>query len=306
MHSRKDSNMKIGFVGLGIMGKPMSKNLLKAGYALVVLDRNTDAVRDVVAAGAQGAASLAELTAQADLIITMLPNSPQVKDVLLGEGGVVHHARAGQTVIDMSSIAPLVSREIATALAAKGVDFLDAPVSGGEPKAIDGTLSVMVGGAQAVFDRHYEIMKAMAGSVVRTGEVGAGNVTKLANQVVVALNIAAVSEALILATKAGVEPELVFQAIRGGLAGSTVLEAKAPLMMDRRFAPGFRIELHIKDLANALETSHEVGTSLPLTAAVMEMMQALRTDGCAGEDHSALVKYYEKLAKAEVSRPAKA
>ncbi|MFA9438342.1 2-hydroxy-3-oxopropionate reductase [Uliginosibacterium sp. sgz301328] len=294
--------MKIGFIGLGIMGRPMSKNLLKAGYSLVVLDRNADSVRDVTAAGAAAAATLAELTAQVDLIITMLPNSPQVKEVVLGEGGVLQHARAGQAVIDMSSIAPLVSREVGAALAKKGVDFLDAPVSGGEPKAIDGTLSVMVGGAQTVFDKYYAVMKAMAGSVVRTGDVGAGNVTKLANQVIVALNIAAVSEAMILATKAGVEPDLVYQAIRGGLAGSTVLDAKAPLMMDRRFAPGFRIELHIKDLANALETSHEVGSSLPLTAAVMEMMQALRTDGCGGEDHSSLVKYYEKLAKAEVHR----
>ena len=202
----------------------------------------------------------------------------------------------------MSSIAPLASREISDALKAKGIDMLDAPVSGGEPKAIDGTLSVMVGGDKAIFDKYYDLLKAMAGSVVHTGDIGAGNVTKLANQVIVALNIAAMSEALTLATKAGVNPDLVYQAIRGGLAGSTVLDAKAPMVMDRNFKPGFRIDLHIKDLANALDTSHGVGAQLPLTAAVMEMMQALRADGLGTADHSALACYYEKLAKVEVTR----
>ncbi|VEA71878.1 2-hydroxy-3-oxopropionate reductase [Serratia rubidaea] len=201
----------------------------------------------------------------------------------------------------MSSIAPLASREISARLAEKQVAMLDAPVSGGEPKAIDGTLSVMVGGEKAVFDRCYEVMKAMAGSVVHTGEIGAGNVTKLANQVIVALNIAAMSEALVLATKAGVDPERVYQAIRGGLAGSTVLDAKAPMVLARNFKPGFRIELHIKDLANALDTSHGIGAQLPLTSAVMEMMQALRVDDLGGADHSALACYYEKLAKVQVT-----
>jgi len=294
--------MKIGFIGLGIMGKPMSKNLIKAGYNLIVVDRNQSAVDELVAAGAKSTASGKTVAEQADIIITMLPNSPHVKEVVLGENGILEGARKGTIFIDMSSIAPLVSRELAAKLAEKGVDMLDAPVSGGEPKAIDGTMSVMVGGKQEVFDKCYPIMKVMAGSVVRTGDVGAGNVTKLANQVIVALNIAAVSEALVLATKAGVEPELVYQAIRGGLAGSTVLDAKAPLMMDRKFDPGFRINLHIKDLANVLETSHEMGVSLPLTAAVMEMMQALKTDGMGDADHSSLVKYYEKMAKVEVKR----
>ena len=202
----------------------------------------------------------------------------------------------------MSSIAPLASREISEALAAKQIAMLDAPVSGGEPKAIDGTMSVMVGGEKAVFDKCYEIMKSMAGSVVHTGDIGAGNVTKLANQVIVALNIAAMSEALVLATKAGVDPNLVFQAIRGGLAGSTVLEAKAPMVMDRNFKPGFRIDLHIKDLANALDTSHGVGAQLPLTSLVMEMMQALKADGHGQSDHSAIARYYENLAKVEVTR----
>ena len=294
--------MKIGFIGLGIMGKPMSLNLLKAGYQLVVMDVFEPAVAELVAAGAGAAATPRAVAEQADIIITMLPNSPQVKQVVLGEQGVIEGARPGAVVIDMSSIAPLVSREVAGKLAANGVEMLDAPVSGGQPKAIEGTLSVMVGGSQEVFDRCYPIMKAMAGSVVRTGDIGAGNITKLANQVIVALNIAAMAEALVLATKAGVEPELVFQAIRGGLAGSTVLEAKAPLVLDRKFNPGFRINLHIKDLANALDTSHELGVPLPLTASVMEMLQALKVDGQGDADHCSLVRFYEKMAQVEVRR----
>ncbi len=293
---------KIGFIGLGIMGKPMSKNLLKAGYELVVCDVVKAAVDEVVAAGAIAAPTPREVAAQADIVITMLPNSPHVKQVVLDENGVIEGARPGTVVIDMSSIAPLVSREIAAKLAEKGVEMLDAPVSGGEPKAIDGTLSVMVGGKKEIFEKCYDVMKAVAGSVVLTGDVGAGNVTKRANQVIVALNIAAMSEALVLASKAGVEPELVYQAIRGGLAGSTVLDAKAPLVMDRKFNPGFRIGLHIKDLNNVLETSHEIGVPLPLTAAVMEMMQALKVDGMAELDHGALIRYYEKMAQVEVKR----
>lgn len=294
--------MKIGFIGLGIMGKPMSKNLLKAGYELVVMDKNLSAVTEVTAAGAKAAETPKAVAQQCDVIITMLPNSPHVKDVILGENGVLEGAKSGAVVIDMSSIAPLVSRELAAALAARDIEMLDAPVSGGEPKAIDGTLSVMVGGKQEIFDKCYPVMKAMAGSVVLTGAIGAGNVTKLANQIIVALNIAAMSEALVLASKAGVEPELVYQAIRGGLAGSTVLDAKAPLVMDRKFNPGFRINLHIKDLNNVLETSHEIGVPLPLTAAVMEMMQALKVDGMGDNDHCSLARYYEKLANVEIKR----
>jgi 2-hydroxy-3-oxopropionate reductase len=293
---------KIGFIGLGIMGKPMSKNLLKAGYELVVCDVFKAAVDEIVAAGATSAATPKAVAEQADIIITMLPNSPHVKQVVLGENGVIEGAKKGAIVIDMSSIAPLVSREVAKKLAEKGIEMIDAPVSGGEPKAIDGTLSVMVGGNQEVFDKCLPILDVMAGSVVLTGDIGAGNVTKLANQIIVAINIAGMSEALVMASKAGVDPEKVYQAIRGGLAGSTVLDAKAPLVLDRKFAPGFRINLHIKDLNNVLETSHEVGVPLPLTAAVMEMMQALKVDGLGNEDHSSLVKYYEKLAHIEVKR----
>ena len=294
--------MKIGFIGLGIMGKPMCKNLLKAGHELVIFSRTAATVGEFVAAGAKSASSPKEVASQVELVITMLPNSPEVKQVVLGPNGLIEGARPGCIVADMSSIAPLASKEIAAALAAKGIEMLDAPVSGGQPKAIEGTLSVMVGGKQEVFDRCVPVFKAMATSVVRVGDVGAGNVTKLANQVVVALNIAALSEAMVLAAKAGVEPELVYQAIRGGLAGSTVMDAKAPLMLDRKFNPGFRINLHIKDLANTLETSHEVGAPLPLTASVMEIMQALKIDDFGDSDHGAIVRYFEKQAKTELKR----
>ncbi|MCP2500635.1 MAG: 2-hydroxy-3-oxopropionate reductase [Deltaproteobacteria bacterium] len=294
--------MKTGFIGLGIMGKPMAKNLLKAGYRLVVFDTNAAPMKELADAGAETAASPKEVAEKCDVVVTMLPNSPHVRAVLLGPQGVIEGAGPGKTVIDMSSIAPLASREIASLLAEKGVEMLDAPVSGGEPKAIDGTLSVMVGGKKDVFERCHSIMKSMAASVVRVGDTGAGNVAKLANQIVVALNIAAMSEALVLAAKAGVQPDLVYQAIRGGLAGSTVLDAKAPLVMDRKFSPGFRVNLHIKDLGNVLETSREIGVPLPLTAAVMEMMQALKVDGLGDADHCSLVRHYEKMAHIEVKR----
>ena len=293
---------KIGFIGLGIMGKPMSKNLLKAGYDVTVCDINAAAVAEVVALGAKSAATPKDVAAATDIVITMLPNSPQVKTVVIGPNGVLEGARPGTLVVDMSSIAPLAAQEVAKALAGKGVRMLDAPVSGGEPKAIDATLSIMVGGDAAAFEEALPILKCVGASAVRVGDVGAGNVTKLANQVIVALNIAALSEAMTLATKAGVDPELVFNAIKGGLAGSTVMNAKAPLIIDRKFDPGFRINLHIKDLNNAIETAHDVGVPLPLTAGVMEIMQALKIDGCGENDHGALVKYYEKLAKVEVRR----
>jgi 2-hydroxy-3-oxopropionate reductase len=294
--------MKIGFIGLGIMGKPMSKNLIKAGYDLVVCDKNETAVTEIAALGAKTAVNGAAVAQACNVIVTMLPNSPHVKEVVLGKNGVIEGAKAGTVLIDMSSIDPLASKEIGAELAKKQIEMLDAPVSGGEPKAIDGTISVMVGGKKTIFDQYYDLMKVMAGSVVYVGELGAGNVTKLANQIIVALNIAAMSEALTLATQAGVSPDLVFQAIRGGLAGSTVLDAKAPLVMDRKFNPGFRIELHIKDLANALNAAHQLSVPLPLTSQVMEIMQALKADGHEKEDHCSIIKYYEKLANLTVTR----
>ena len=284
------------------MGKPMAKNLLKAGYELVVFDINQDAVNEVVAAGAVKAENAKEVAAKSEAVITMLPNSPHVKTAVLGENGVLAGAKPGLILIDMSSIAPLAAQEVAAAVAKQGVEMLDAPVSGGEPKAIDGSLSIMVGGKQEIFDRCVELLSKMGKSVVRCGDIGAGNTTKLANQIIVALNIAALSEALVLATKAGVDPELVFNAIRGGLAGSTVMEAKAPMILAGNFKPGFKIDLHIKDLANAIETGHEVGVPLPLTSSVMEILQALKVDGKGQNDHSGIAMYYEKMAKIEARK----
>lgn len=294
--------MKLGFIGLGIMGKPMSKNLVKAGHELVVCDFNASSVEELVALGATSAKNGAEVAAQCDVIITMLPNSPHVRTVALGENGILDAAKEGTILIDMSSIDPTESQAIGAMLKKKGIRMLDAPVSGGEPKAIDGTLSVMVGGERADFDTYYELLKVMAGSVVYVGELGAGNIAKLANQIIVALNISAVAEALTFAQKAGASADLVYQAIRGGLAGSTVLDAKAPLMMDRKFDPGFRIELHIKDLNNALNAGHAVSAALPLTGQAMEIMQTLKAHGYQKEDHSSILKYYEKLSNVELTR----
>lgn len=294
--------MKIGFIGLGIMGKPMCKNLLKAGHECTIYDIVEEAAREAVGAGAVKCESAAQAASGRKLVITMLPNSPQVKQVVLGENGIADAMDEGCIFVDMSSIAPLASKEIGAALAGRNIEMLDAPVSGGEPKAVDGTLSIMVGGKKEVYDKVNEVLLCMGSSAVYCGELGAGNTTKLANQIVVALNIAACAEAFTLSKKAGVDPELVFDAIRGGLAGSTVMDAKVPMMLDGNDKPGFKIDLHIKDLKNALETGHGVGMGLPLTAQVMEMMQQLAADGFGGKDHSALVKYYEKMTGESIRR----
>lgn len=294
--------MLIGFIGLGIMGKPMAKNLLKAGYELMVSDLNQDAVAEVAAAGAKKAQSSAEMAKACDVILTMLPNSPQVKQVVLEEGGLIEVMRAGQVLIDMSSINPMASREIASQLELRGIDMLDAPVSGGEPKAVDGTLAFMVGGRKETFDKYQPLLKAMGASAVYCGGIGAGNVAKLCNQVIVAVNIAAVSEALMLGQKAGVSPDLIYSAIRGGLAGSTVLDAKAPMMMDRNFKPGFKIDLHIKDLNNVLDAAKSVDAPMFMTNMAMEMMKMLHAAGEGGSDHSAIAKFYERIAATEIHR----
>ena len=287
--------MKIGFIGLGIMGKPMVRNILKAGYReVLVWNRSPKSMEEVVADGAIASAPR-EIGETCDVVITMLPNSPQVKEVMLGETGVAAYMKPGAVFIDCSSINPVASQEIAAVLAARGVEMLDAPVSGGEPKAIDGTLSFMVGGKQAVFDAYKPLLLTMGASAVRCGEVGAGNTTKLANQIIVACNIQALSEALMLAKKAGVDPELVFQAIRGGLAGSTVMEAKAPMMIGGNDKPGFKIDLHIKDLNNALDCAHSVGAPVPMTAQVQEILQWLHNHEGGQKDHSAIAQYYEYL-----------
>jgi 2-hydroxy-3-oxopropionate reductase len=286
---------KIGFIGLGIMGKPMAKNLIKAGFSLVVFDTAEAPLKELAADGAEKAASPKEVAEKAEkTIITMLPNSPHVREVVCGKNGIAESVRNGQIVIDMSSIAPLVSRELCAILKEKGADMLDAPVSGGQEKAEKGTLAIMVGGVQSSYESVKPILEKMGGSVY-VGESGAGQITKLVNQTIVAINIAAVAEGMSLAEKAGVDPRRVFEAIRKGLAGSQCLEDKAPRMFEGRYNPGFRINLHIKDLGNVLDTGHSLHNAMPLVSSLMEMMQSLANDGHEALDHGALGMYYEKL-----------
>lgn len=293
--------MQIGFIGLGIMGKPMVRNLIKAGYRVLVWNRSQPAI-DVCASYGATPSTPREIGENCDVVITMLPNSPQVKEVMLGESGVASFMQPGAVFIDCSSIDPMASKEIGKVLAQKGIEMLDAPVSGGEPKAIDGTLSFMVGGKEEVFEKMKPLFLTMGASAVLCGGIGAGNTTKLANQIVVACNIQAVAEALTLAQKAGVDPEAVFRAIRGGLAGSTVMDAKAPMMIAGDRKPGFKVDLHIKDLANVLDCAHAVGAPVPMTASVMEILQWLHSQGEGGSDHSAIAKFYENLAGIEIGR----
>ena len=287
---------KIGFIGLGIMGKPMVRNLRKAGHELVVYDIFTKSIDEMVGEGIERGASAKDVAARTDLVITMLPDGPEVEQAVLGPGGVLEGVHAGSIVVDMSSISPLVSQKMAAACKEKGVAFLDAPVSGGEPKAVDGTLAIMVGGDADTFSKVEPILKLMGSSVVLTGGVGAGNVTKLANQIIVACNIAGMSEALVLADRCGVDSEVVFNAIKGGLAGSTVLNAKAPMMIARNFKPGFRIRLHQKDLRNALLTAESKKVALPLTSLVQQMLMALMNRGSGDLDHSAIFTFIDEMA----------
>jgi 2-hydroxy-3-oxopropionate reductase len=295
---------QIGFIGLGIMGKPMSRNLLRAGYSLAVYDVAPARMEELTKAGATSAASCADTASQSEVIITMLPDGPDVEAAVLGPDGVLEGAKAGSVLVDMSSISPMVSQKVGAACEAKGVDLLDAPVSGGEPKAIDGTLAIMVGGKPEVFERVQPILQKLGSSVTLTGPLGAGNVTKLANQIMVACNIAAMGEALVLATRAGLDPEVVFNAVKGGLAGSTVLNAKAPMVIARNFKPGFRIRLHQKDLRNALLAAESLGVPLPMTSMVQQMLIALINEGKGDLDHSALVNFVEDLAGIETKNAA--
>jgi len=285
----------IGFIGLGIMGRHMATNLLKAGYSLKVYDIVPEAVANLKEKGAEAADSIADVAKSCKTIVTMLPNSPHVKAVVLGEGGVASSAQPGTLIVDMSSIAPDASKEMEAALKEKNIRMIDAPVSGGEPKAEDGTLAIMVGGKEEDFNEAKPLFDVMGSSALLVGPIGSGNTCKLSNQMIVALNIAALAEGLLLAKKAGADPEKVFNAIKGGLAGSTVMNAKAPMMLEGNFKPGFKIDLHIKDLNNALETAQSSGMPAPLTASVMQILQALKLDGEGQSDHSAILKFYEKI-----------
>ena len=295
--------MKVGFIGLGIMGKPMSRNLIKAGHQVVVYDIGPESVAAIVASGASAGKSAKDVAARSDITITMVPDGPEVEAAVLGPEGALEGAKAGAIFLDMSSISPIVAQKIGAACAAKGVEFLDAPVSGGEPKAIDGTLTIMVGGKQEVFDRVLPLFQTMGSSATLTGPIGAGNVTKLANQMMVAVNIAAMAEALVLATKAGLDPEVVFNAVKGGLAGSAVLNAKAPMLIARNFKPGFRIRLHQKDLRNALLVAESMKVSLPFTSLAQQVLMALMNSGSGDLDHSAIATFFEGMAKVEVKKP---
>ena len=291
----------IGFIGLGIMGKPMARNLMKAGYSLTVYNRSRPAMDELAAEGAALGTSSKDVAQRTEVIITMLPDSADSEVVILGPNGVLEGAKAGSVIIDMSSIAPLVSQKIGAEAAKVGVEMLDAPVSGGEPAAVSGNLAIMVGGKQDVLDRCMPVLDVMGRSVVRVGDLGAGNTVKLANQIIVAANIEAVGEALVLAKKAGLDPNTVFEAIKGGLAGSNVLNAKGPMMIAGDFNPGFRIRLHKKDLRNALLTGEELGVPLPVTSLLQQMLVSLVNDGKQDLDHSAIANFIEDMAGATIS-----
>lgn len=290
-----------GFIGLGIMGKPMAKNLLAKGCPVMVHDLDIQVVKELAAEGAVAATPM-EMGRLCGIIFTILPNGAIVRDVLFGSGGVAHEMKQGALVVDMSSVTPSESRSCADDLSGKGIGFLDAPVSGGEPKAIDGTLAFMVGGLQKDFDRALPYFELMGSSAVLIGTYGSGSITKLTNQVIVNLTIAAVSEAFVLAAKAGADPEKVYRAIRGGLAGSAVLDAKLPMMVNRNFKPGGKLSINLKDIKNVMATAHEIDVPMPMTGQLLEIMQALKVGGHLNEDHGGIVQYFEQLAGFRVEK----
>lgn len=285
--------MKVGFIGLGIMGKPMAINLMKNGHELKVYNRSKGSVEELVSMGATAAKSIGDASLGVDALITMLPDSPDVRNVMIGEDGVLHHAAEGLLYIDMSSILPEVSIEVGKKLAEKGIHMLDAPVSGGDLGAIAGTLAIMAGGTQEDFDRAIPLFEAMGSSHVLVGPLGSGNTCKLANNMIVAGNLAILSEALILCRKSGTDLSNVINAIRGGSAGSAVLETKTPKILNEDYRPGFKVDLHIKDLRNALKTGLKLDLDMPVTEMVMGMYKELSEEGMGSDDHSSLFRYYE-------------
>jgi 2-hydroxy-3-oxopropionate reductase len=289
----------IGFIGLGIMGKPMARNLAKAGYELVVYNRSRDDVDTLLAEGNhfQAAGSPREVAERTNVVITMLPDSPDVRDVVFGENGLLPVMDKGHLLVDMSTIAPATAVEVDAALRERGARALDAPVSGGDKGAIAGTLSIMVGGDAEDFQRAMPLFEAMGKTIVHVGGPGAGQIVKACNQVVVAINYAAVSEALVLGAKAGVDPEKIVQVLSGGLAASRVLELKGPTMVAHQFEPGFRVDLHRKDLGIARSTATENSAPIPVTAVVSQLFEAAAAAGKGDRDHSALVTVYEELAR---------
>ncbi|OLC16898.1 MAG: 2-hydroxy-3-oxopropionate reductase [Candidatus Rokubacteria bacterium 13_1_40CM_69_27] len=288
----------VGFIGLGIMGRPMARRLVSAGYPLVVYNRSRGSVDELVAAGAKAAASPRDVAGRCDVLVTMLPNSPDVELVALGRDGIIEGVRSGLIFVDMSTISPIVSQKVGKALEAKGVRMLDAPVSGGEKGAIEGALSIMVGGDKAIFESVLPIFQAMGKTITHLGPLGSGGFTKLANQIIVAINLTALGEALTLAKKAGLDRELTLKALAGGLAGSKCLDQKAPNYIASSYKPGFKIDLHYKDLGLIMEAARALGVPLPATAVVQELFNALRVKGRGGLDHSAVITLLEDLAGA--------
>jgi 2-hydroxy-3-oxopropionate reductase len=287
----------VGFIGLGIMGRPMANNLIRAGYPLVVHNRSSPPVDDLTRSGATSGGSPRDVAARVDVLITMLPNSPDVELVALGKDGIVEGARGGLIYVDMSTISPIVTQKVGRILAERGVKMLDAPVSGGEKGAIDGALSIMVGGERAVFDGALPILQAMGKTITHLGPLGAGGFTKLANQIIVALNLTALGEALTLAAKAGLDRELTLKALSGGLAGSKCLDQKTPNYLSNKYDPGFKIDLHYKDLGLIMDSARALGVPLPTTAVVQELFSALRAKGRGGLDHSGVITLLEDLAR---------
>lgn len=292
---------KVGFIGLGIMGRPMAKNLLKGGVELLVCDLNEEAVKEVVDAGAE-ADSYAQIGGQCEIIFLILPNGDISKEVLFGQDGVASALAPGKVVCDMSSVTPVESKECFERLAEQGVGFVDAPVSGGEPGAVGGTLAFMAGGRQEDFDALMPYFNIMGSSAVLIGDSGSGSVTKLANQIIVNNTIAIVSEAFVLATKAGADPVKVYEAIRGGLAGSAVLDAKVPMMVERNFVPGGKISINHKDIKNVVNTAHALDVPIPYSAQLYEILQTLKIHGHMNDDHAGIVQYFEALADVQVKK----
>ncbi len=291
---------EVGFIGLGIMGKPMARNLIKAGYELVVYNRSREKADELAEEGAVAAGSPKEVAAACETLITMLPDSPEVREVVTREDGVLEGIEEGSLLVDMSTISPVVTEELAAETEKKGARMLDAPVSGGEPGAVEGTLSIMVGGSEEDFKRTKPLLDVLGETVVRVGEVGSGQVVKACNQIVVALVIEAVSEALVLGSKAGVDPAKIIEVLSGGLAGTKVMEAKKSSLLEHDFDPGFRVELHHKDLGIALAAGREYGVALPVTAIVDQMLEALKARGSGHRDHSAILTLIEDLAQHKI------
>jgi len=293
---------KLGFVGTGIMGKPMVKNLLKAGYPVLCYDIVPEPLKELAAAGAGLAASNKEVAERSEIVITMLPNSPHVEQAVLGPNGVLEGARPGLILLDMSTISPIVSQKVAAEVAKRGVQMVDAPVSGGEKGAIEGTLSIMVGGERAIFDRVLPIFQTMGKTITFIGPIGSGGFVKLANQIIVAINLTAIAEALVLGTKAGIDLELMINALSGGLAGSKCLEQKRNNYLQHAFQPGFKIDLHFKDLGLIMEAGRSLGVPLPTTALVQELFSALRVKGRGQMDHSGVITLLEEMAGVTVGK----